>query len=180
LAASGPHGGGADGPLIRAFLEKRQNLLLFLAARTRSMAQAEDLVQDLYLKLAAVEAQDEVKAPTALLYRMAANLLIDQVRTTQRASRRNAQWRLETRATLDGEDIVEEPAADEGIIAKERVRRLAEAVGELPPQMGRAFRLHKLEGRSQAETAQAMGVSQKMIEQHIAAAVRKLAERLRS
>ena len=73
-----------------------------------------------------------------------------------------------------------EPAADEVVIAKERVRLLAEAVAELPPQMGRAFRLHKLEGQSQAVTAQAMGVSTKMIEQHIAAAIKRLAERLRS
>ncbi|THD61685.1 sigma factor-like helix-turn-helix DNA-binding protein, partial [Phenylobacterium sp.] len=56
----------------------------------------------------------------------------------------------------------------------------AQAVAELPPQMGRAFRLHKLEGRSQAQTAEAMGVSQKMVEQHIAVAMRRLAERLRS
>jgi RNA polymerase sigma-70 factor (ECF subfamily) len=46
--------------------------------------------------------------------------------------------------------------------------------------MGRAFRLHKLEGLSQAETADAMGVSRKMIEQHIGVAIRRLAERLRS
>jgi RNA polymerase sigma-70 factor (ECF subfamily) len=162
------------------FLEKRQALLLFLAARTRSMAAAEDLVQELYLKLATVDETAEVKSPGALLYRMAANLLIDHARSAQRASRRSAQWRLDTRITLGGEDIVEEPAADEVLVAKERVRQLAAAVAALPPQMGRAFRLHKLEGRSQAETAEAMGVSRKMVEQHIAAAVRHLTQRLRS
>ena len=53
------------------------------------------------------------------------------------------------------------------------------AVADLPPQMGRAFRLHKLEGRSQAETAQAMGVSVKAVEKHIASAMKALASRLR-
>ena len=169
-----------DRPLLAAFLQKRENLVLFLAARLRSMATAEDLVQDLYLKVAAMEPQAEVRAPVALLYRMAANLMVDHVRSDQRASQRNAQWRRETHVALGGLDVVAEPAADEALVARERVRQLAEAVAELPPQMGRAFRLHKLEGRSQAETAQAMGVSQKMIEQHIAAAIRRLAERLRS
>ena len=79
---------------------------------------------------------------------------------------------MQTRATIGGEDVVGEPAADEAIIAKERARQLAEAVAALPPQMGRAFRMHKLEGKSQAETAEAMGVSRKMVEQHIAAAMR--------
>jgi RNA polymerase sigma factor (sigma-70 family) len=66
------------------------------------------------------------------------------------------------------------------MMGKERVRRLAAAVAGLPPQMGRAFRLHKLEGMSQAQTAQAMGVSVKMVEAHIAAAIKQLAQRLRS
>ena len=51
---------------MRAFLERRESLLLFLAARTRSMAQAEDLVQELYLKLDSAEARGEVRAPVAL------------------------------------------------------------------------------------------------------------------
>jgi RNA polymerase sigma factor (sigma-70 family) len=181
LAPSEPSGRRTeDSALVRTFFEKRENLLLFVAARTRCMATAEDLVQDLYLKLAGLEAGPEVRAPTALLYRMAANLLIDHVRSTQRGSRRNAQWRLDKRVVLGGEDIVDEPAADEVLIAKERVGQLAAAVAALPPQMGRAFRLHKLEGLSQAQTAQAMGVSTKMIEQHIQAAVKHLTQRLRS
>ncbi|HET6970574.1 MAG TPA: sigma-70 family RNA polymerase sigma factor, partial [Phenylobacterium sp.] len=181
LAASGPSERRAENdPLIRAFFEKRENLVLFLAARTRSMAAAEDLVQDLYVRLATQPMASEVKSPTALLYRMAANLLVDQVRSEQRSSRRSAQWRTETRATLGGEDVVEETPADEALIARERVRQLAAAVEDLPTQMGRAFRLHKLEGRSQAETAEAMGVSRKMVEAHIQAAVRHLSKRLRS
>jgi RNA polymerase sigma-70 factor (ECF subfamily) len=181
LAASGPPESRAkDSPLVRAFFEKRENLVLFLAARTRSMAAAEDLVQDLYVRLATQTADTDVKSPTALLYRMAANLLLDQVRSEQRSSRRSAQWRLETRSILGDEDVVEEAPADEALIARERARQLAAAVADLPPQMGRAFRLHKLEGRSQAETAEAMGVSRKMIEAHIQAAVRHLTKRLRS
>ena len=166
--------------LLATFLEKRESLVLFLAARLRSMATAEDLIQDLYLKVAAIEPDAEVRAPAALLYRMAANLMVDHVRSAQRASQRNAEWRLDTRTTLGAQDVVAEPAADEALVARERVRLLAQAVADLPPQMGRAFRLHKLEGKSQAETAEAMGVSRKMIEQHIAMAIRRLAERLQS
>lgn len=169
----------SDSPLLRAFLERREQLVLFLAARTRDMAAAEDLVQDLYLKVAAAEAQD-VRAPEAMLYRMAANLMIDQARSRQRSARRNAEWRQDNRAVVGREEVVTEPPADEALIGKERVRQLAEAVAALPPKMGQAFRLHKLEGMSQAQTAQAMGVSVKMVEQHISAAVKALTQRLRS
>lgn len=169
---------GEESPLIRAFFEKRENLVLFLAARTRDLATAEDLVQDLYLKIAAQPSED-VKAPSALLYRMAGNLLIDHVRSRQRASRREGQWRMDTRVAGGAEELAQEPAADEVVIGRERARQLAEAVEALPPKMGQAFRLHKIEGKSQAETAQAMGVSVKMIEQHIAAALKHLTQRLR-
>jgi RNA polymerase sigma-70 factor (ECF subfamily) len=181
VAASGPSDRRAeDNPLLAAFLERRENLVLFLAARLRSASEAEDLAQELYLKVAAMAADAEVRAPAALLYRMAANLVVDHVRSAQRASRRNAEWRLDNRQTIGATDVVSEPAADEALVARERVRLLAQAVAELPPQMGRAFRLHKLEGLSQAETAEAMGVSRKMVEQHIGVAIRRLAEKLRS
>lgn len=171
---------GEHGPLLDALIEKRESLLLFLASRTRCMATAEDLIQDLYIKVAAVDAGADVRAPVALLYRMAANLMVDHVRSTQRASRRNGQWRMDTHATVGGEDVAGEPAADEVLVAKERVHLLAEAVATLPPKMGQAFRLHKLEGQSQADTARAMGVSVKMVEKHIQAAIANLAQRLRT
>lgn len=181
MAPPGPSETGAEkSPLVQAFLDRRESLILFLAARTRDMATAEDLAQDLYLKLAAVEPGAEVRSPEALLYRMAANLLVDHVRSAQRSSRRNAEWRVETRTAIGGHDVAGEPPADEVVMGKERVRQLAAAVAALPPQMGRAFRLHKLGGLSQAQTAQAMGVSAKMVEAHVAAAIKHLAQRLRT
>ena len=180
MAPSGPSKSPADdSPLLAAFLEKRENLVLFLAARTRSLESAEDLAQDLYLKIAALDAGADVRAPTALLYRMASNLLIDQVRSAQRSSRRNAEWRMDTRVIRGGEDVVDEPPADEVVAGKQQARQLAEAVAALPPKMGQAFRLHKLDGLSQTQTAQQMGVSTKMVEQHIAAAIRHLTQKLR-
>ncbi|WP_309091326.1 RNA polymerase sigma factor [Phenylobacterium sp.] len=181
MAPPGPsQSGDGESPLIRAFFERREKLILFLAARTRDMAMAEDLAQDLYLKIAGLDSKTEVRAPEALLYRMAANLMVDHVRSARRSSRRSAEWRTETQAVLGGHEVSQEPPADEVVMGRERVRQLAAAVADLPPQMGRAFRLHKLEGLSQAQTAQAMGVSVKMVEAHVAAAIKQLAQRLRS
>jgi RNA polymerase sigma-70 factor (ECF subfamily) len=178
LGESGPSDRNAA-PLVAAFLEKRANLLLFIAARVRSMETAEDLVQELYLKVATLPADAEVRAATPLLYRMAANLVVDHVRSAGRAGRRDGQWRLDTRPIVGGVDVVGDPAADEALMEREQAQAFARAVADLPPQMSRAFRLHKLEGRSQAETAELMGVSRKMVEAHIAAAVKRLTERFR-
>jgi RNA polymerase sigma-70 factor (ECF subfamily) len=52
------------------------------------------------------------------------------------------------------------------------------ALDSLPPQVARAFKLHKLEGLSHAETAAVMGVSRSSVEKHISAALKALTARL--
>lgn len=167
-----------QGPLLDAYFEKRANLLLFIATRTGSRATAEDVIQDLYLKLAAQDPAIETASPVALVYRIAINLMLDLSRSARRSSERESAWRRETRLERGGEEVAEEPAADEVVVSRQRLRQLMEAVASLPPQRQRAFRLHKLEGLSQAETARAMGVSVKAIEQHISAALRTLTQQL--
>jgi len=164
----------AQSVLIQAYFDKRPNLVRFFAARTGSYVQAEDLAQDLYLKLAAGRAGVEAQAPVAMLYRMAINLMLDQARSARRSAVRETAWRQESRTALGGLEVDDEPAADEVVLSRQRLRQLMEAVAGLPPQRQRAFRLHKLEGLSQAETARIMGVSVKAIEQHISAALRVL------
>jgi RNA polymerase sigma-70 factor (ECF subfamily) len=168
----------ADDPLLALYLEKRPTLIRFLAARAGSMAQAEDLAQELYLKLAARDRTTEVGAPQAMLFRMALNLMVDRARGEARAAARDTAWREITGSQLGGVDVADVPAADDAVASAQRLRQLVAAVADLPPQAGRAFRLHKLEGLSHAETARVMGLSVKAVEKHVSAAVRALAARL--
>ena len=163
---------------MRAYFEKRTNLVRFFAARTGSLEAAEDLAQDLYLKLSTREEPLETWAPVALLYRIATNLMLDSARAAQRSANRDAGWRMVARTDLGGAEIDDAPAADDVIAARQRLSQLVDAVAELPPQMGRAFRLHKLEGLSQIQTAQVMGVSVKAVEKHVSAALRTLIRKL--
>jgi RNA polymerase sigma-70 factor (ECF subfamily) len=180
LAEGGPPERSArESPLVAAFLEKRDNLTLFMAARLRSLEAAEDLAQELFLKVAQLPPDTDVRSPVPLLYRMAANLVVDHVRSAGRAGRRDGQWRQAAHVQVGDIDVAAERPADQALMEKQQAQAFARAVAELPPQMGRAFRLHKLEGRSQTETAELMGVSRKMVEAHIAAAVKRLTERFR-
>ncbi|MDP3633941.1 sigma-70 family RNA polymerase sigma factor [Phenylobacterium sp.] len=163
---------------MRAYFEKRTNLVRFFAARTGSPEAAEDLAQDLYLKLSTREDPLETWAPVALLYRIATNLMLDRARAAQRSANRDAGWRMVARTDLGGAEIDDAPAADEVIVSRQRLSQLIDAVAELPPQMGRAFRLHKLEGLSQIQTAQVMGVSVKAVEKHVSVALRTLIRKL--
>jgi RNA polymerase sigma-70 factor (ECF subfamily) len=167
-----------DDPLLAAYLERRANLVRFLAARAGSLAAAEDLAQELYLKIAGRDRAAEVGAPAAMLYRMALNLMFDRARGEARAAARDTAWRQIEHSEIGGVDVADEPAADDAAASAQRLRQLVAAVQDLPPQAGRAFRLHKLQGLSHAETARAMGLSVKAVEKHVSAALKTLTVRL--
>jgi RNA polymerase sigma-70 factor (ECF subfamily) len=165
-------------PLVAAYLSRRSNLVRFFAARTGSAAAAEDLAQELYLKLAGRPQAPDAENPVALIYRIATNLMLDRARGETRAAARDGAWSREARTRLGADEVAEEPAADEALASRQRLAQLVDAVAALPPQMQRAFRLHKLDGLSHAQTAQAMGLSVKSVEKHISAALKALTARL--
>ncbi len=177
-AMAGRAQSAAGDPLLDAYLERRPNLVRFFAARTGSAAAAEDLAQELYIKLAARDPAAGAENPTALLYRVAMNLMLDRARAESRATARDSAWRETAHAMIGGEDVADLPPADEALASRQRLAQLVDALGSLPPQMQRAFRLHKLDGLSHAQTAQAMGISVKSVEKHISAALKALVAKL--
>lgn len=177
VADPGRRGAPTD-PLLEIYLERRANLVRYFAARTGSTAVAEDLAQELYVKLAGRDPAVTAENPVALIYRIATNVMLDRARGEARSAARDAEWRRVAHASIGDVDIADEAAADEAVASRQRLRQLVEAVAELPPQMQRAFRLHKLEGKSHAETARVMGLSVKSVEKHISAALKALTARL--
>lgn len=173
---SGPPSTAGD--LLGLYLEKRANLVRFFAARLGARAAAEDLAQDLYLKIAALPADEPVQNPNALLYRMGANLMLDHLRQDRRAAAREGAWRETVTLRIGAEDVQDEPSVEDAIGDRQRLAQLLAGLQDLPPRMRQAFQLHKLQGLSHAETARAMGVSVSAVEKHISGALKALLARL--
>ena len=150
----------------------------FFTLRLGSAAAAEDLVQDIYLRLASVEPDAEIGNPGGYLYRVGTNLMLERLRGERRAAARDSAWRQAHHVVVGDTDVADEAAADEAVAARQRLSAVVQAVGELPPQTQRVFRLHKLEGLSHAEVAARLGVSRSAVEKHMIAVLRHLAERL--
>ena len=167
-----------DNPLLAVYLEKRPNLVRFFAARLGSLEAAEDLAQDLYIKVSNLEPGDEILNPMAMLYRMGANLMLDRLRRERRAAVREDAWLKTERVSLGGEDVVDQPPADQALAGRQRLAQLLDGLQALPPRMREAFRMHKLQGLSHAETARAMGISVSAVEKHVSGALKALLERL--
>ncbi|MBO0750421.1 MAG: hypothetical protein J2O44_08340, partial [Porphyrobacter sp.] len=92
--------GIVDGGLAALLEAQRTELLRFLAARCGDAAEAEDLLQELWLK-AATAASGPVANGRAYLFRMANNLVLDRARARRRAMRRDRAW-LERDEALPG------------------------------------------------------------------------------
>lgn len=150
----------------------------YFTARLGSSSAAEDLVQDIYLKLCAMDEDASVQNEAAFLYRLGSNLMLDRLRQQRRSAARDGAWRSASTTEVAGEEIADEPGADEAVAGRQRLKLMLAALEELPTAQREAFRLHKLEGRSQAETAQALGVSVSSVEKYIRAALRTLVARL--
>ena len=164
--------------LIGLYLERRTDLVRFFAMRLRSVSAAEDLVQDIYVRLSGLEQPAEIQNPMAYLYRLGSNLMLDRLRGERRTAHRDGAW-LDSQTTRVGtEEISAEPSAEAAVAARQRLALLTAAISELNPQTQRIFRMHKLEGLSHPEVAAQLGISRSAVEKHMMAALKHLLRRL--
>jgi len=164
-------------PLLAVYLLRRVELERYFALRLRSDEAAQDLVQDIFLKISR-RRPETIDNPAAYLYRLGSNLMLDHIKQRQRSQRRVAAWGQLHGSVGGAEAASEEPAIDDALMAREQLRRVVDAVRELAPQVQEAFRLHKLEGLSHAETATAMGVSRSSVEKYIMTSLKRILERV--
>ncbi len=167
-----------DGNGLAGALEThRGELLRFLSARCGSADEAQDMVQELWIKVTTQPAAP-VASPRAYLFRMANNLVLDQRRARQRAMVRDRRWLEE-----DGDAIAAAPPevrpdpaepADEVIAREQEAALLRKAVAGLPAGARRALSLYRFEGRGQGEIAEMMGISRSGVEKHLALAMKHL------
>jgi len=167
----------ADPPLIAAYMRKRADLLRFFTLRTGSAAAAEDVLQDLYIKLLETDAPADLRSPEAFLYRIGSNLMLDRVKARRRQAARDQAWS-EARGAGGLEPVASEPPADEAVASRQRLARLLAALDRLPPRVATAFRLHKFDGLTHADVAARLGVSRSAVEKYIISALRSLASEI--
>jgi RNA polymerase sigma-70 factor (ECF subfamily) len=165
----------ADGGLKQLYTLHRPELLRFLTARTGDREDAEDVIQELWIKLETVPG-GPVANGRAYLYRMAQNLVLDRVRERRRRERREQNWTTqETGVAPNGGEVADAaPNAEDLLAERDEIARIASAIANLPEGARRTFRLHKIEGLSHGEVAERLGISRSGVEKHMAVAMKYL------
>jgi RNA polymerase sigma-70 factor (ECF subfamily) len=145
-------------------------LRAFARRRLGNASLAEDLVQEACLRFA-MAVDSKPQNPRAFLYKIIANLLVDQ----QRNERMHG-------ITVEFGSAIADPTpdAERQLFAKQRLAILAEAIDELPPRCRECFVMRRFDDLDQDEIARRMGISRNMVEKHLRLALAHCAKRLRA
>ncbi|MBV9572236.1 MAG: sigma-70 family RNA polymerase sigma factor [Alphaproteobacteria bacterium] len=164
--------------LLEEFLIRREKIGRFLTARLGNSVDAEDVLQEMFMRLSHADTADEIKDPGAYLFRMAMNASRDYRRDHARARVREGMW-AETQYTIQaGGAVFDAPSADAALAARQLLMQVRNALAELSPQCQRVFRMHKFEGLPHREVADALGISRRTVEKHMHTALRHLMKRM--
>jgi RNA polymerase sigma factor (sigma-70 family) len=161
------------GGLKAVMVASRPALLRFLAARRVAPDEAQDLVQDLFVKLESRKI-GPVAEPRAYLYRMLDNLLLDRRRSAGRRVNREEAWSA-ARSGL-ALDVDDRPSAEQRLIDRERLETVRAALSALPGRTLLIFIRFRIDALPQKEIAAELGISVSAVEKHLQRAYRALVD----
>lgn len=147
------------------FLEQRTMLARLLTARLGSRDEAEDALQDMWLRIDQL-ADQPIAQPVAFLCRVASNLATDRRIAAARRGAREAAW-LEDQPAAD--DL---PDAERTLVMRDQLRAIEAAIAAMPERMATALRLYRIENRPQRAIAEELGISVSGVEKLLQRAYR--------
>jgi RNA polymerase sigma factor (sigma-70 family) len=141
-----------------------RRLIALLRRMGRSREDAEDLIQEAFLRLHVYCQTHEVREHEAFLVRMVQNLSVDSHRRAHREL-----YIDDPVETLPLVDVRLTP--DEDVAVQQRLDQVRAVLDAVKPRTREVFLMHRLEGYSSAQIAEQFGISVSAVEKHIARAV---------
>lgn len=147
-------------------------LRAWLGARPVARLEVDDIVQETYAALAAMDDVAHVRSPRAYMFTVAQSVILQHVRRARIVS-------IETVSEIDRLHApCEERSPDRHAAAHQELRRIGELIAALPAKCRQAFVLRKVNGLSQREVARRMGISENTVEKHVGKGLRLLMDAL--
>jgi RNA polymerase sigma-70 factor (ECF subfamily) len=141
----------------------------WLARRTHDL-DIDDIVQEMYARLAALDDAEKISNPRQYASQTAISIALNLVRHARVVP-------MIAIGEFEGLELASlEPSAEEIVSSQEELRQLENTLAELPDTCRTAFLLRRVEGLSQKEVAEKLGVSIKAVEKYTARSIRLLIE----
>lgn len=144
---------------LRVFLAQRSQMEALVSRRVGCRATAADLVQDLFVRFWR-RPLVQVEELSTYLLRCAGNIAIDHLRSEGARVRSSEGWLPEQQS-----HAASEPQA--ALEAGNDLRSIEAALRGLPERTRQIFLLNRIHGRTYAEIARAMGLTQSAVEKHM-------------
>ncbi|WP_161630986.1 sigma-70 family RNA polymerase sigma factor [Niveispirillum irakense] len=151
---------------ILLYKDHRAALVDYANGIVRNRARAEDVVQDAWERLQAVERGQPLTEPLRYFYRIVRNLALDGQRAWKREILRSG-GEIGDLAEMVADD---NPTAEAGMAAREELHIVLSSLEELPERSRLALHLHTIEGLKLREVAERLGLSVSFTHQLIAEA----------
>ena len=153
-----------------AALHGRQ-LVRFFASRLRSAADAQDLAQEVYLRLLRLERPDLIRSPEAYLFTIAANIARENaLRTSSRPLHIALQDVSSDDLSVDSTHWTA-LAPEDAVHQASRVHQLEEVLTGLSPKARAALIWHRRDGQTYKQIASRLGISANMVKKYLVHAV---------
>ena len=150
------------------FYSYKDKLYSYLLTLTQSEEEAEDVVQEVFLRLwnnrSSLANIDNINA---YLFRAVKNHVIDE-------SRRFANNLLKSSRELNEADNITTNTPIEELVSKEIKDKLHEAIAKLPKRQREIFLMHNEQGMPYAKIAEQLGISPFTVQNHIKKALKIL------
>jgi RNA polymerase sigma-70 factor (ECF subfamily) len=128
------------------------------------------MVHDVLIRAISNSGWRDIASPWPFLRSVARNLLIDNLRRRKVVT---IDLMAETATFVD-----DTPGPEATLLARDELRRLVEAIGELPPQQHKVFVMRKVQDLNIPTIAERLGLSVSTVEKHLVRALRACARKL--
>jgi RNA polymerase sigma factor (sigma-70 family) len=165
---SAPANPPLEAPRFEALVSRyRRPLLRFVQRRSVGIEDAEDLTQEVFMRLSQRFSRLHWGNPDGLVFTVASNALVDHERH-QRSRQRGRHVEVDPALPAD------EPSAETTLAGRERLAKLVAALDDLHPNARAVFVLCRFENLTQAEAAQRLNLSISAVEKHMMNALARL------
>lgn len=149
-------------------------LKAYLRGAFPSVRDADDVVQESYLRVWKARAAQPIHSAKAFLFKVARHLALDLVR-------RDRVSPVEFPGDWTESSVLDHgPSALDALTEQEMISLIGDAVVALPDRTRRVIILHKFQGLPQAEVGRQLGLSEKAVEHQVARGVELCGRYLRS
>jgi RNA polymerase sigma factor (sigma-70 family) len=159
--------------VAREVLPHEKRVRSWVTRALRDPADADDVVQEAYCKLAGLSSVDHIEHGGAYFFATARSIVLQRVR-------REKTVLIDVARDADMLDSyeTEDPSPERVVGARRELHHVLKMIAGLPAAYQRVIELRRIQGHSQKETASILGITENMVENHSTRALRMILQAL--